>query len=81
MPLFCIMKPGLDNHFGKTVFDLIYHFIHLFQFWMTIYPDTKLQNRVSDDWKELGFQGDDPKTDFRGMGILGLNQPLYVIFD
>lgn len=21
---------------------------------------------------EIGFQGDDPKTDFRGMGLLGL---------
>jgi hypothetical protein len=29
---------------------------------------------VSEDWKELGFQGRDPATDFRGMGILGLSQ-------
>lgn len=25
-------------------------------------------------WKELGFQGADPSTDFRGMGLLGLDQ-------
>jgi ELMO domain-containing protein len=26
------------------------------------------------DWTELGFQGKDPTTDFRGMGLLGLTQ-------
>jgi hypothetical protein len=28
--------------------------------------------RVSKDWGALGFQGDDPASDFRGMGVLGL---------
>lgn len=32
---------------------------------------------VQGDWMELGFQGCDPSTDFRGMGILGLTQLLY----
>ncbi len=32
---------------------------------------------VQGDWMELGFQGSDPSTDFRGMGILGLSQLLY----
>ena len=29
------------------------------------------------DWTEIGFQGSDPSTDFRGMGILGLSQLVY----
>ena len=29
-------------------------------------------------WQRLGFQGDDPATDFRGMGVLGLHQLLYL---
>lgn len=29
------------------------------------------------DWTEIGFQGIDPSTDFRGMGILGLTQLVY----
>jgi hypothetical protein len=29
---------------------------------------------VSADWGEVGFQGADPSTDFRGMGLLGLVQ-------
>ena len=35
-------------------------------------PSEKLTARVSEQWKELGFQGTDPATDFRGMGIFGL---------
>ena len=32
---------------------------------------------VSAEWLELGFQGRDPSTDFRGMGILGLFQLMF----
>ena len=35
-------------------------------------PKRKLESRISDSWKDIGFQGDDPSTDFRGMGFLGL---------
>ena len=35
-------------------------------------PSEKLTSRVSPQWKELGFQGNDPATDFRGMGLFGL---------
>jgi len=34
----------------------------------------QLTSRVSDQWTDLGFQGHDPATDFRGMGLLGLQQ-------
>jgi hypothetical protein len=33
---------------------------------------------VSPDWGEVGFQGADPATDFRGMGLLGLTQLEYL---
>ena len=32
---------------------------------------------LSNEWVELGFQGSDPTTDFRSMGILGLQQLHY----
>ena len=35
-------------------------------------PSEKLTCQVSPQWKELGFQGSDPATDFRGMGLFGL---------
>jgi len=33
-------------------------------------------SRFGSHWELLGFQGSDPSTDFRGVGILGLVQPL-----
>ena len=40
--------------------------------------DTELENKApgipDKKWQELGFQGTDPSTDFRGMGLLGLDQ-------
>ena len=35
-------------------------------------PDRALTNRHSEQWKEIGFQGNNPATDFRGMGKLRL---------
>ncbi|KAG5480631.1 hypothetical protein LSCM1_06335 [Leishmania martiniquensis] len=34
---------------------------------------------VSGRWKEMGFQGTDPSTDFRGAGILGLAHLVYLV--
>ncbi len=39
--------------------------------------DTSLTGLVSKQWSEIGFQGDDPSTDFRGMGLLGLENLLF----
>jgi hypothetical protein len=39
--------------------------------------DEPLANRKSKQWTEIGFQGDDPATDFRGMGLLGLKQLVF----
>ena len=49
----------------------------LYELWGTCFPDTELEQRVCDQWKQLGFQGKDPATDFRGMGLLGLKHILY----
>ena len=40
-------------------------------------PGSPLEARVSRQWTEIGFQGNDPATDFRGMGILSLECMLY----
>ncbi|XP_071077579.1 ELMO domain-containing protein 1 isoform X1 [Desmodus rotundus] len=44
----------------------------LLKLWQFLKPNTPLESRISKQWCEIGFQGDDPKTDFRGMGLLGL---------
>ena len=41
-------------------------------------PNKQLKERKTMDWVEIGFQGKDPATDFRGAGILGLEQLLYI---
>jgi len=41
--------------------------------WRALSDDTLWPARRGDHWQALGFQGDDPATDFRGMGILGLH--------
>lgn len=49
----------------------------LYELWNQLVPDVKLEGRITKQWQEIGFQGDDPATDFRGMGILGLMNLLY----
>lgn len=45
--------------------------------WHLLKPGEVLEKRFSKQWKKLGFQGTDPKSDFRGMGILGLQNLLF----
>lgn len=45
--------------------------------WNELMPDSRLEARVTKQWQDIGFQGDDPKTDFRGMGTLGLDNLVY----
>ena len=33
--------------------------------WSATYPDRELSGLISDQWKEMGWQGRDPSTDFR----------------
>ena len=53
------------------------HELLLLQLWNSLMPYEPLDARVTKQWQEIGFQGDDPKTDFRGMGILGLENLVY----
>ena len=41
-------------------------------------PGQAISSRVSKEWIEIGFQGADPATDFRGAGVLGLRQLLSI---
>ncbi|KAL4213456.1 ELMO/CED-12 family-domain-containing protein [Rhizopus microsporus] len=49
----------------------------LLQLWSKLIPNKPLQSRITKQWVEIGFQGNDPATDFRGMGIQGLNDLLF----
>jgi len=49
----------------------------LLKLWRLLMPDEQLVDRRTDQWQKIGFQGDDPSTDFRGMGMLGLDQLIF----
>uniref|UniRef100_A0A673SPJ2 ELMO domain containing 2 n=1 Tax=Suricata suricatta TaxID=37032 RepID=A0A673SPJ2_SURSU len=57
--------------------DNLQHEKLLLKLWNLLMPTKKLKARISKQWADIGFQGDDPKTDFRGMGILGLINLVY----
>eukprot|EP00667_Euglena_gracilis_P017349 EG_transcript_18272 len=60
--------------FRSTAYDssLAAHEKLLLRLWTVTFPEVRLDSRMSEQWKELGFQGVDPATDFRGGGILSL---------
>ncbi|CAH1777094.1 unnamed protein product [Owenia fusiformis] len=55
------------------------HEAMIMQLWETLMPNEPLESRISKQWQEIGFQGDDPKTDFRGMGLLGLQNLVFFV--
>ncbi|XP_020219468.1 ELMO domain-containing protein B [Cajanus cajan] len=47
------------------------------QLWKLAYPDRELPSLKSDLWKEMGWQGSDPSTDFRGGGFVSLENLIF----
>ena len=66
-----LSKMNYDSHNPE-------HEEKLLKLWTLLSPDAPLTSRVSHQWKDIGFQGNDPKTDFRGMGILGLDNLIFI---
>ncbi|KAH9733475.1 ELMO domain-containing protein [Citrus sinensis] len=46
--------------------------------WNAAFPDEELRDLISEQWKEMGWQGKDPSTDFRGGGFISLENLLYL---
>ncbi|KAF1886961.1 hypothetical protein Lal_00046199 [Lupinus albus] len=47
------------------------------QLWKLAYPDRQLPSLKSELWKEMGWQGSDPSTDFRGGGFISLENLIF----
>lgn len=45
--------------------------------WDSAFPGEELHDLISEQWKEMGWQGKDPSTDFRGGGFISLENLLY----
>ncbi|KAL6560397.1 hypothetical protein OROGR_003956 [Orobanche gracilis] len=49
----------------------------LWALWRAAFPGEELHGLISEQWKEMGWQGKDPSTDFRGGGFISLENLLY----
>ncbi|KAK4759030.1 hypothetical protein SAY87_020331 [Trapa incisa] len=47
------------------------------QLWVLSYPDRELPSLKSEMWKDMGWQGSDPSTDFRGGGFISLENLIF----
>ncbi|XP_050204962.1 uncharacterized protein LOC126655000 isoform X1 [Mercurialis annua] len=67
------------RHRMKICFDAsrLDHQEALKALWSATFPDQQLHGLVSDQWKEMGWQGRDPSTDFRGAGFISLENLLF----
>ncbi|XP_020263107.1 ELMO domain-containing protein A-like isoform X2 [Asparagus officinalis] len=45
--------------------------------WRAAFPEVELRGLISEQWKEMGWQGKDPSTDFRGGGFISLENLLF----
>ncbi|GLT56068.1 hypothetical protein SLA2020_291410 [Shorea laevis] len=45
--------------------------------WSAAFPEDELCGLISEQWKEMGWQGKDPSTDFRGGGFISLENLLF----
>ncbi len=49
----------------------------LLSIWSLLQPDERLVDRYTLQWQSIGFQGKDPSSDFRAMGMLALDDMHY----
>ncbi|CAM0908037.1 unnamed protein product [Alopecurus aequalis] len=68
------LKERLNIPYDKTRPD---HVESLQTLWKVSFPDTKLTGLVSEQWKDMGWQGSNPATDFRGSGFVSLENLLF----
>lgn len=45
--------------------------------WNAAFPNIDLRGLISEQWKDMGWQGPNPSTDFRGCGFISLQNLLF----
>ncbi|CAA3007486.1 ELMO domain-containing protein B isoform X2 [Olea europaea var. sylvestris] len=68
------LKERLGVPFDETRLD---HQEALRTLWDAAFPDVKLKGLISEQWKDMGWQGANPSTDFRGCGFISLENLLF----
>ncbi|KAK4345017.1 hypothetical protein RND71_035193 [Anisodus tanguticus] len=69
-----MLQERLGVPFDETRLD---HQEALQALWNAAFPNVKLKSLISEQWKEMGWQGANPSTDFRGCGFISLENLLY----
>ncbi|XP_072984607.1 uncharacterized protein [Typha latifolia] len=69
-----ILRERLQVPFDSACLD---HQNALKQLWRLAYPNRELPPLKSELWKEMGWQGTDPSTDFRGGGYISLENLIF----
>ncbi|XP_038703096.1 ELMO domain-containing protein A-like isoform X2 [Tripterygium wilfordii] len=68
------LKHRMQVYFDASRMD---HQEALKALWSATFPGQELHGLISDQWKEMGWQGRDPSTDFRGAGFISLENLLF----
>ncbi|KAJ9170984.1 hypothetical protein P3X46_019040 [Hevea brasiliensis] len=68
------LQERLQTPFDETRPD---HQEALRSLWNAAFPDVALAGLISEQWKEMGWQGPNPSTDFRGCGFIALENLLF----
>ncbi|CAI9787592.1 unnamed protein product [Fraxinus pennsylvanica] len=68
------LQERLGVPFDETRLD---HQEALRSLWDAAFPDVKLKGLISEQWKDMGWQGANPSTDFRGCGFISLENLLF----
>eukprot|EP00268_Persea_americana_P047658 TRINITY_DN4985_c0_g1_i1.p1 TRINITY_DN4985_c0_g1~~TRINITY_DN4985_c0_g1_i1.p1 ORF type:complete len:323 (-),score=63.37 TRINITY_DN4985_c0_g1_i1:495-1463(-) len=68
------LQQRLEVPYNGTCLD---HQDALRQLWKLAYPNRDIPSLKSERWKEMGWQGPDPSTDFRGCGFISLENLLF----
>ncbi|URD88242.1 ELMO CED-12 family protein [Musa troglodytarum] len=68
------LKERVSVPFDETRPD---HQEALVALWHISFPETELTGLVSEQWKDMGWQGPNPSTDFRGCGFVSLENLLF----
>lgn len=68
------LQERLQVPFDETCLD---HQEALRALWHAAFPNIALEGFISEQWKEMGWQGPNPSTDFRGCGFIALENLLF----
>ncbi|XP_052177215.1 uncharacterized protein LOC127791397 isoform X2 [Diospyros lotus] len=68
------LQERLQVPFDETRAD---HQEALKELWCAAFPNIALTGLVSEQWKDMGWQGPNPSTDFRGCGFISLENLLF----